>query len=175
MLLSFISTQKIHFFCLFIIVRLNYLDCTSAAELESTQNETGFEFRTPSTSKTNLYDKESVSANRSNNNTNLQSPSKDNPKLKRKKKSKSRVEPSEDTKTSRNFHLHNKAPMWNEVTQVYQLDFGGRVTQESAKNFQIEHNGKQASLNIICVWFSFSHNCKFAPFFLTGYAIRKNR
>jgi len=23
------------------------------------------------------------------------------------------------------------------------LDFGGRVTQESAKNFQIEHQGKQ--------------------------------
>ncbi len=27
--------------------------------------------------------------------------------------------------------------------QVYQLDFGGRVTQESAKNFQIEYRGKQ--------------------------------
>ena len=27
--------------------------------------------------------------------------------------------------------------------QVYQLDFGGRVTQESAKNFQIEYQGKQ--------------------------------
>jgi hypothetical protein len=26
---------------------------------------------------------------------------------------------------------------------VYQLDFGGRVTQESAKNFQIEYKGKQ--------------------------------
>lgn len=39
--------------------------------------------------------------------------------------------------------LHNKAPLWNEINQVYQLDFGGRVTQESAKNFQIEHQGKQ--------------------------------
>lgn len=41
--------------------------------------------------------------------------------------------------------LHNKSPMWNEASQVYQLDFGGRVTQESAKNFQIEYKGKQAS------------------------------
>lgn len=29
------------------------------------------------------------------------------------------------------------------MSQVYQLDFGGRVTQESAKNFQIEFRGKQ--------------------------------
>ena len=41
--------------------------------------------------------------------------------------------------------LHNKSPMWNEASQVYQLDFGGRVTQESAKNFQIEYKGKQVS------------------------------
>ena len=33
--------------------------------------------------------------------------------------------------------------MWNEASQVYQLDFGGRVTQESAKNFQVEYKGKQ--------------------------------
>lgn len=43
----------------------------------------------------------------------------------------------------RQFVLHNKAPLWNENSQVYQLDFGGRVTQESAKNFQVEHRGKQ--------------------------------
>uniref|UniRef100_A0A1I8NNM3 SOCS box domain-containing protein n=1 Tax=Stomoxys calcitrans TaxID=35570 RepID=A0A1I8NNM3_STOCA len=43
----------------------------------------------------------------------------------------------------REFVMHNKAPMWNEMSQVYQLDFGGRVTQESAKNFQIEFRGKQ--------------------------------
>lgn len=41
------------------------------------------------------------------------------------------------------LNLQNKAPFWNEASQVYQLDFGGRVTQESAKNFQIEHNSKQ--------------------------------
>lgn len=39
--------------------------------------------------------------------------------------------------------LHNKPPIWNENSQVYQLDFGGRVTQESAKNFQVEYCGKQ--------------------------------
>lgn len=41
------------------------------------------------------------------------------------------------------FTMYNKAPLWNESSQVYQLDFGGRVTQESAKNFQIEFKGKQ--------------------------------
>ena len=39
----------------------------------------------------------------------------------------------------RKLVLHNKSPMWNAASQVYQLDFGGRVTQESAKNFQIEY------------------------------------
>lgn len=43
----------------------------------------------------------------------------------------------------REFVMHNRAPMWNENSQVYQLDFGGRVTQESAKNFQIEFRGQQ--------------------------------
>ena len=37
--------------------------------------------------------------------------------------------------------------MWNEASQVYQLDFGGRVTQESAKNFQIEYRDKQVSFS----------------------------
>lgn len=45
----------------------------------------------------------------------------------------------------REFVLQNKAPFWNELSQVYQLDFGGRVTQESAKNFQIEYQGNQVS------------------------------
>ena len=48
-------------------------------------------------------------------------------------------------KKRRRLILHNKAPMWNDASQVYQLDFGGRVTQESAKNFQIEYKGKQVS------------------------------
>lgn len=53
--------------------------------------------------------------------------------------------------------MHNKAPMWNETSQVYQLDFGGRVTQESAKNFQVEFRGKQVSLiyfEMLCSSFS---------------------
>ena len=48
--------------------------------------------------------------------------------------------------TRRRLVLHNKSPMWNEASQVYQLDFGGRVTQESAKNFQIEYKGKQVNV-----------------------------
>ena len=43
--------------------------------------------------------------------------------------------------------LHNKSPMWNAASQVYQLDFGGRVTQESAKNFQIEYKDKTVRRN----------------------------
>lgn len=67
-------------------------------------------------------------------------------KLKVKRRS-SRITPdglSPQVKTNgKEFLLYNKAPLWNEVSQVYQLDFGGRVTQESAKNFQIEHQGRQ--------------------------------
>uniref|UniRef100_A0A8C5K542 TUB like protein 2 n=1 Tax=Jaculus jaculus TaxID=51337 RepID=A0A8C5K542_JACJA len=33
--------------------------------------------------------------------------------------------------------LHNKAPLWSEYTGAYVLDFHGRVTQASVKNFQI--------------------------------------
>lgn len=40
--------------------------------------------------------------------------------------------------------LVNKFPSWNEQTQSYVLNFNGRVTQASVKNFQIIHpdNGK---------------------------------
>ncbi|XP_046963632.1 tubby-related protein 4 [Vanessa cardui] len=51
--------------------------------------------------------------------------------------------PESRSSSRRQLVMHNKAPMWNENSQVYQLDFGGRVTQESAKNFQIEYHGKQ--------------------------------
>lgn len=43
----------------------------------------------------------------------------------------------------RKLVLRNKSPMWNDTSQVYQLDFGGRVTLESAKNFQIEYKDTQ--------------------------------
>lgn len=52
----------------------------------------------------------------------------------------------------REFVMHNRAPMWNENSQVYQLDFGGRVTQESAKNFQIEFRGQQVSVKYTFVY-----------------------
>ncbi|XP_067875954.1 tubby protein-like isoform X3 [Heterodontus francisci] len=38
------------------------------------------------------------------------------------------------------IELHNKAPVWNEDTQSYVLNFHGRVTQASVKNFQIIHS-----------------------------------
>nr|XP_040031340.1 LOW QUALITY PROTEIN: tubby-related protein 3 [Gasterosteus aculeatus aculeatus] len=38
------------------------------------------------------------------------------------------------------IELHNKAPVWNEDTQSYVLNFHGRVTQASVKNFQIVHD-----------------------------------
>ncbi|XP_009001666.1 tubby-related protein 3 isoform X1 [Callithrix jacchus] len=37
------------------------------------------------------------------------------------------------------IELHNKAPVWNSDTQSYVLNFRGRVTQASVKNFQIVH------------------------------------
>lgn len=38
------------------------------------------------------------------------------------------------------IELHNKTPQWNEDTQSYVLNFHGRVTQASVKNFQIVHD-----------------------------------
>jgi hypothetical protein len=35
--------------------------------------------------------------------------------------------------------LHNKTPQWNDETQSYVLNFHGRVTKASVKNFQIIH------------------------------------
>ncbi|XP_039253455.1 uncharacterized protein LOC120330645 isoform X2 [Styela clava] len=37
------------------------------------------------------------------------------------------------------IELSNKTPVWNEETQSYVLNFRGRVTQASVKNFQIVH------------------------------------
>lgn len=67
-----------------------------------------------------------------------------------KRHSLNKVQPNNDDRTYslnntnlKELIMHNKAPVWNELSQVYQLDFGGRVTQESAKNFQIEFQNKQ--------------------------------
>ncbi|XP_069437620.1 tubby-related protein 3 isoform X1 [Ovis canadensis] len=38
------------------------------------------------------------------------------------------------------IELHNKSPVWNDDTQSYVLNFHGRVTQASVKNFQIVHD-----------------------------------
>ncbi|XP_045480442.1 protein king tubby [Harmonia axyridis] len=38
------------------------------------------------------------------------------------------------------IELHNKTPIWNEDTQSYVLNFLGRVTQASVKNFQVVHD-----------------------------------
>ncbi|XP_064629659.1 tubby-related protein 3-like isoform X7 [Lineus longissimus] len=38
------------------------------------------------------------------------------------------------------LELHNKTPVWNDDTQSYVLNFHGRVTQASVKNFQIVHD-----------------------------------
>ena len=64
----------------------------------------------------------------------------------------------------RHFVMHNKAPLWNENSQVYQLDFGGRVTQESAKNFQIEFRGKQVRSFVLCgkLWSFWWESYRFA-------------
>ncbi|XP_077190408.1 tubby-related protein 1 isoform X3 [Paroedura picta] len=44
-------------------------------------------------------------------------------------------------KTMENLiELHNKSPSWNDETQSYVLNFHGRVTHASVKNFQIVHS-----------------------------------
>lgn len=42
--------------------------------------------------------------------------------------------------------LHNKTPVWNEETESYVLNFHGRVTQASVKNFQVVHDSDSKSL-----------------------------
>lgn len=55
------------------------------------------------------------------------------------------------------IELHNKAPVWNDDTQSYVLNFHGRVTQASVKNFQIVHDNDREYLTKtprdIVTWF----------------------
>lgn len=44
------------------------------------------------------------------------------------------------------IELHNKTPVWNDDTQSYVLNFHGRVTQASVKNFQIIHDNDRKYL-----------------------------
>jgi len=54
------------------------------------------------------------------------------------------------------IELHNKTPQWNEETQSYVLNFHGRVTQASVKNFQIVHDndGELILFNYCSSWYS---------------------
>ena len=38
--------------------------------------------------------------------------------------------------------LQSKDPHWNRRFQIFELDFGGRVTKDSTKNIQVENNGR---------------------------------
>lgn len=49
------------------------------------------------------------------------------------------------------IQIHSKTPTWNEQHMIYQLDFGGRVTTKSAKNFQLEMDNEQVCMNGHCV------------------------
>ncbi|MEQ2215805.1 hypothetical protein XENOCAPTIV_006212 [Xenoophorus captivus] len=46
----------------------------------------------------------------------------------------------QNRRTENLIELHNKTPVWNEDTASHVLNFNGRVTQASVKNFQIVHN-----------------------------------
>lgn len=111
--------------------RLNYLDCSSDSENTSDDDEldTSSEFKDLETMQ-RKHMKRRFKVKRRNSRVNPNAESRE-------------TSPKRQTVSYREFILHNKAPLWNEVSQVYQLDFGGRVTQESAKNFQIEYQGKQ--------------------------------
>ncbi|KAF7278168.1 tub domain-containing protein ktub [Rhynchophorus ferrugineus] len=50
------------------------------------------------------------------------------------------VEAWRSGRTDRLVLLRNKTPVWNDDTQSYVLNFHGRVTQASVKNFQIVHD-----------------------------------
>jgi hypothetical protein len=50
---------------------------------------------------------------------------------------------SSSSSTEPHVQIHSKTPTWNEQHMIYQLDFGGRVTTKSAKNFQLELDGEQ--------------------------------
>lgn len=47
------------------------------------------------------------------------------------------------------IELHNKTPVWNDESQSYVLNFHGRVTQASVKNFQVVHDSDGKFLQYI--------------------------
>lgn len=51
------------------------------------------------------------------------------------------------------IELQNKTPVWNDDTQSYVLNFHGRVTQASVKNFQIIHGNDRECIcpsSVLC-------------------------
>ena len=52
------------------------------------------------------------------------------------------------------IQIFSKTPTWNEQHMIYQLDFGGRVTTKSAKNFQLELDNEQ-----VCFFCVFTCSC----------------
>ncbi|CAF1062345.1 unnamed protein product [Adineta steineri] len=64
--------------------------------------------------------------------------------------SESLVERWKHTNMDNLLELHNKTPVWNEETQSYVLNFHGRVTQASVKNFQVVHEDDQ---DYVCMQF----------------------
>ena len=53
------------------------------------------------------------------------------------------------------IELHNKTPVWNDDTQSYVLNFHGRVTQASVKNFQIVHDNDRTATTSPFIGFLF--------------------
>ncbi len=49
--------------------------------------------------------------------------------------------------------LMNKQPEWSDETQSYVLNFHGRVTQASVKNFQIIHEADRACIRLMSFFF----------------------
>ncbi len=48
-----------------------------------------------------------------------------------------------NSQTSDLLEIHNKQPVWSDETQAYVLNFHGRVTQASVKNFQLVHDADE--------------------------------
>lgn len=44
--------------------------------------------------------------------------------------------------------LFSKKPEWNSRFKMYELDFGGRISKDSVKNFQVEENGEIVSYDV---------------------------
>ena len=67
--------------------------------------------------------------------------------------------PKRSVSTASDLVIHSRTPIWNDQHMIYQLDFGGRVTCKSAKNFQLETPEQdQVSLNF-CPFFNVFYCC----------------